>query len=576
MLYRQLIMKFLSTQISYFLNQGQIKRNINALLQYIAFLIAVIAVFTVLFHLIMTYWENRGFSWLTGLYWTLTVMSTLGFGDITFHSDLGRAFTIVVLLSGIVLLLIVLPFAFIRFFYAPWIEAQIHVQCPRAAPPDINGHVIICKYESVAPNLIKRLAHRSIPYFVIEPDPVAAVQLHNDGISVVQGDIDSRRTYERLRVEHAALVFLNAADTTNTNIALTIREIAPDVKLVAVAENEDSIDILELSGVTEVLPLKSMLGESLASRINAGGQRSHIVRTLDRWRVAEFTVHNTRFEGMLLRDAKFREVAGVNIVGVWDRGVLQPARPDMVLTDLAVPVAVGTKEQINKLETMLAGDGTSPLPTSVLVIGGGKVGGIAAASLKEDRIKVFVVDRNPELADGLREVADRVTIGDAADRDTLMRGGLKEASLVILSTNDDAVNIYLSIYCRRLNSNIRIVSRITHERNLEAIHRAGTDFVLSYSMLGAEAVLSSLLGREPLIIGEDVELFNVPVPPLLEGKTLADSGVGAETGLVVLAVHENGRVNADLAPALQFPADGRLTLLGTPLQLMTFKRLYRN
>jgi hypothetical protein len=64
----------------------------------------------------MFYVEGRDYSWITGLYGTLTVMSTLGFGDITFQSDVGRAFSIIVLLSGIVLLLIMLPFAFIRFF----------------------------------------------------------------------------------------------------------------------------------------------------------------------------------------------------------------------------------------------------------------------------------------------------------------------------------------------------------------------------------------------------------------------------------------------------------------------------
>jgi hypothetical protein len=66
----------------------------------------------------------RDFTWVTGFYWTMTVMSTLGFGDITFHSDLGRLFSIVVLMSGIVFLLIILPFVFIQFFYAPWLEAQ--------------------------------------------------------------------------------------------------------------------------------------------------------------------------------------------------------------------------------------------------------------------------------------------------------------------------------------------------------------------------------------------------------------------------------------------------------------------
>ena len=198
-------MKFLITQIAYLLNQNQLRRNLTALLKYILFMVGVVAIYTVLFHVIMVFWEGRDFSWITGLYWTLTVMSTLGFGDITFNSDLGRAFTIIVLLSGIVLLLIMLPFAFIRFFYAPWLEAQMHVQCPRAAPPDVSGHVIICRYESIAPTLIKRLQHRTIPYFVIEPDQAAAARMYNDGISVVHGDIDSGLTYELLQVRKARL-----------------------------------------------------------------------------------------------------------------------------------------------------------------------------------------------------------------------------------------------------------------------------------------------------------------------------------------------------------------------------------
>src|SRR5687767_9368412 len=152
-------MKFLVTQVSYFLNQTQIRQNILALAWYVLYLLGVIAVFTVLFHVIMVYVEGRDYSWITGLYWTLTVMSTLGFGDITFQSDVGRGFTIVVLVVGMVLFLIMLPFAFIRFFYAPWIEAQIHVQSPRAVPPDTKGHVIICRYDSIAPNLITRLRH---------------------------------------------------------------------------------------------------------------------------------------------------------------------------------------------------------------------------------------------------------------------------------------------------------------------------------------------------------------------------------------------------------------------------------
>ncbi len=125
-------MKFLPSQLAYLLSEREPRQDLHALFSFVAVLFLSVSVSTVLFHVIMVY-EGQQHSWLTGLYWTLTVMSTLGFGDITFNSDLGRGFTIVVLLYGIVMLLIVAPFMFIRFFYTPWLEKQLRAPAPDKA-----------------------------------------------------------------------------------------------------------------------------------------------------------------------------------------------------------------------------------------------------------------------------------------------------------------------------------------------------------------------------------------------------------------------------------------------------------
>lgn len=563
-------MKFLSSQIDYFLRQGQLRSNLAALLKYVGFLFAVIAAYTVLFHVIMRYAEGREFSWITGLYWTLTVMSTLGFGDITFTSGIGRAFTLLVLLSGIVLLLIMLPFAFIRFFYAPWIEATLRVRCPREAPPDVAGHVVICRYDTIAANLVKRLRHRDIPYFVIEPDPDAALQLFNDGISVVNNEVDSTTAYRQLRVETAHAIVANADDATNTNITITVREIAPDIPVFAVAENSDSIDILELAGATRVLPFKRMLGENLANRINADGKRVHFVRNLDDLSVVEFTVNDTPLESVKIKDSGIRERSGVNIVGVWERGVLRPAEPEQVLEELSVPVCIGTADQVKKLEDLLGSADREKPAGPVLVIGGGKVGRAAARALHRSGVRVHIVDRTEALRKKLELISEQVTIGDAADINTITRAGINESSLVILSTNSDAINIYLAVYCRRLNPDVRIVSRTTHERNREAMHRAGADFVLSYANLGAETILSLILGRDPVLIGGGVEFFTVRLPGSLAGVTLAESGIGALTGLIVLSLEANGEKINNPSPTTVLPENAKLTLLGTTDQWSEF------
>jgi len=562
-------MKFLISQVSYFLNQRDSRRNIGALTKYLVFLLLVIALFTVLFHVIMLYVEGREFSWLSGLYWTLTVMTTLGFGDITFESDLGRAFSIVVLLSGVVLLLIMLPFTFIRFFYAPWLEAQLHAGSPQEVPPETEGHVIICSFDSIAPNLIKRLKQLDIPYFVIEKDAATAAELIQDGYSVIHGNVERVSTYRKMLVNRARLIFANAEDTLNTNIILTVRELAPDVPIAATAEVEDSIDILELSGATNVLPLKKILGEKLANRISVGRERANIIGSFNGWRVAEFTVHETPFSGHLLSEANFRESSGVNIIGVWARGRLVPARPDTLLSDNSVAVAVGTEDQIAALNAELNPD-HSVKTEPVLIIGGGKVGRAAARALKAQCVPVYMVEAKKELAGVIGDIPDRLTIGDAADRHILEDGGLNECSVVILSTNQDAVNIYLSIYCRRLNPSVRIVSRITYSRNLEAVHRAGADFVLSYAPIGAETVLSLIQGRDSVILGEDVDFLTIRLPSKLAGKTLKESDIGSRCGLIVLAVEQNGETIVNPSPDHVFQENCKLKVLGTGGQLRTF------
>ena len=565
-------MKTLSTQLSYFLQNKEIRQNLPILLKYVGVLVAVIVVFTVLFHFIMLYAEGEEHSWITGLYWTLTVMSTLGFGDITFQSDIGRLFSVIVLITGIVMLLIVLPFAFIRFFYAPWLEAQIRSRAPRELPETMEGHVLLTARDAIAPGLISRLERDDIPYAIIEPDPVVASEWHTEGLSVVVGEIDNQETYRRLRADQARLVVANRDDIVNTNVALTVREIAPGVPLAAIADNDDAIDILELSGATRVLPLKRWLGEQLANRINAQRAGLHPIGEYEDLKIAELPVHNTPLAGHTIRETQLREKTGVSIIGVWKRGRMEPARPNTELTDQCVPVVMGTAEQLDELDMLLAIYDVNPNP--VLLIGGGMVGSAAARALAAKNVPVHLVERDRSRCRQLRGVCTEVFHGDASDYSLLHEAGIDKAPSVLLTTNDDAVNVYLASYCRRLNPELRIVSRITHERNLDAIYRAGADFVLSYSTLGVDAVMATLNDKELVVLGEGVDLFTRDLPPTLHGQTLAESGIGAKSGLNVVAVKRDGMVATKLPPDLQLQAGDELVMVGADEQVDTFVATY--
>lgn len=81
-------------------------------------LVALVIGHAVVFQLLMAY-EHSHFSFASGVYWTLTTVSSLGYGDITFASDPGAVLSVLVLLCGMVLLLVVLLARFIEFVYEP-------------------------------------------------------------------------------------------------------------------------------------------------------------------------------------------------------------------------------------------------------------------------------------------------------------------------------------------------------------------------------------------------------------------------------------------------------------------------
>jgi Trk K+ transport system NAD-binding subunit len=340
-----------------------------------------------------------------------------------------------------------------------------------------------------------------------------------------------------------------------------------------VAEYEQSIDLLELTGSNHVLPLKLQLGQHLANRVNAGHVHCHVVGRMGDLLIAEFPVHNTPLVGRPLREVQLRETFGLNVVAVWERGRMVPVTPDTILVDGSFPVVMGSEEQITRLDTYLVIYNTNFNP--VLVIGGGKVGCSTTQTLRSRGVTVHMIEREESLRSSLEGVADKLFIGNAADRKLLMEAGLAEAPSVLLTTNDDAMNIYLAVYYRRLNPELRVVSRVTHERNIESIHRAGADFVLSYPSLGAEAVMSLLQHRESVILGEGFDLFYVPMPASLAGQLLGTSHIRAQTGLNVLALRlPDGEVVPVTASTI-LEADCELVMLGSESQRQNFTEEFR-
>jgi Trk K+ transport system NAD-binding subunit len=532
------------------------RRNLRVVTVFLVILVVMVLSYTALFHVLMEI-EGRHFSWVSGLYWTLTVMSTLGFGDITFASDAGRIFSIVVLLSGTIFLLVLLPFLFIQFFWTPWMEAQAALRAPRALPEETTGHVLLTHWDVVSAALIDRLDRYGIPYALVVPDLQEALRLSDEGIRVMVGEVDDPETWRRARIGAAALVATTCNDFTNTNVAFTVRGLDSDVPVIATANDGASVDILELAGCVHVLQLAEMLGQALARRTIGADAMSHVIGELGPLLIAEATAARTPLVGKTLRETNLRGMTGVNVVGVWEQGSFAPARPDTRISEQTVLVLAGTREQLDRYDELFVIYNVSIEP--VLIIGGGRVGRATARALAEREIDHRIVERDPARV----RKPHAYVVGNAAELEVLEQAGIRQTPTVIITTNDDDMNVYLTIYCRRLRPDVQIITRSSLERNVATLQRAGTDFVMSYASLGANTLLNLLKRSQILMLAEGMDLFKVPVPRSLVGRTIAESGVRERSGASIVAIVAGERMDVNPDPGSALPAGAEIILIGS-------------
>jgi voltage-gated potassium channel len=207
----------------------------------------------------------------------------------------------------------------------------------------------------------------------------------------------------------------------------------------------------------------------LAERILAPTARSSVISSFEDLVIAETSAAGTALVGSTLADLDLRERFSISIVGLWDRGQLEPATAHLRIVETSILLLAGTRDQLAAYdaayaegEPVGAGKGNDE-QGPVVVLGGGRVGRAVVRNLKEAGQPCCVVERQ---ADRVRHLdADEVVIGDAADLEVLRKAGIEAAPAVVVTTHDDDTNIFLTLYSRKLRPRAEILGRVEHERN---------------------------------------------------------------------------------------------------------------
>src|SRR5690606_7972637 len=115
----------------------------------------------------------------------------------------------------------------------------------------------------------------------------------------------------------------------------------------------------------------------------------------------------------------------------------------------------------------------------------------------------------------------------------------------------------------KLRPAVQLMARASHGRNVSALPRAGADGELAYATLGATEIWSELGPDGSLVVAEGLDVFRVPVPDWLVGRTLAETGLRSRLGCNVIGFVPAGddRVEAAPPPDQPLPEGASLVMI---------------
>jgi len=294
---------------------------------------------------------------LDAFYFTVVTLSTVGYGEIYPVTPESKLFTSILILIGIGILAIALE----TIVEGVTRRSVMEILKPKAPSRKLlEKHFIICGSGRIGQIIIDELKRTGEKFVVVESNPEVARELSEKGVPVIEGSPLEEETLRKAGIERAkGLATVLDQDSDNVFITITAKTLNPNIYVVAKVSNREVMDKVYKVGADRVVA-PELEGGKIMARALTSPHMVEVLETLALTRdveIAHFRIDETsELTHKTLTESKLEEESGAKIFAICRReGVEVTPSPESTLESGCILLAIGRRDQIKRLEELLAG-----------------------------------------------------------------------------------------------------------------------------------------------------------------------------------------------------------------------------
>lgn len=220
------------------------------------------AALTLVFIVVLVHWLDRAglkdthdgsVTLLDVFYFTMISITTTGFGDIAPVSDRSRLIEAVIVTPirfAVIFIFVGTAYQFvIRKTWEKWRMRRIQEQ--------LAGHIVVLGYGVTGSEAVRELIERGTPpseIVVVDTSDARLSQAEAVGCNVLEGDATRDETLAAVRIDRARAVLVSAGrDDTSILMVLTVRHMAPSVRITTIVRADDNELLARQAGADNVI-----------------------------------------------------------------------------------------------------------------------------------------------------------------------------------------------------------------------------------------------------------------------------------------------------------------------------------